>query len=89
MEYATEREVGDGLTVIFYGIPSCQNDSFSYSYGSINAVEKSEDYWICEDITWEKHLYTPDQNALIEAYLNDHLLSIEKCISEQAEEIDY
>lgn len=70
-------EIGE---VEFDGDIRKEDDSFSYSYGSIDAVQRYEPYYIVEVIEWDKQLYTDKENEVIAKYVKDNYSEIEKSI---------
>jgi hypothetical protein len=61
------------IYVEFYGNASMENDGIgSYEYWGIKGYDKGQDYWMVEEITWDKEKYTEEQNKIIEKYLEDN-----------------
>lgn len=48
-----------------------ENDGIgSYEYWGSKGYDKGVDYLICENMTWDKSLYTEEQNAIIDQYID-------------------
>ena len=80
IEYQDGEEL-EYVTVELETYPSRENDSFDYSYGSINATCKMEDYAIFDnEITWNKKKYTDKENAAIAAHIVVNFSEVEKLL---------
>ena len=64
------------LAVELSGNPTIENDSFAHEFGN----DRSGDYFIVEEINYNKSIYTADQNKLIEEYISKHYNEISDSI---------
>lgn len=71
----------DYWTVEFSGKPYSENDSIgSYEYWGSKEYDEQPDYIAIDDIGWDKSLYTKEQNAIIDNYLNENLSEVEDAL---------
>jgi len=70
----------DSFDVQLDGTLEKQNDGIgSYEYWGQKCYDRGEDYYILEDFpTWDKSLYSFEQNWIIAIYIFYNFLSIEK-----------
>jgi hypothetical protein len=60
-----------------------ENDGIgSYEYWGFKGYDRGETYLTLEDITWNKTLYTDEQNVFIDEYIGDNYSKMEKVITE-------
>jgi hypothetical protein len=52
----------------------------SYEYAGIRGYDKGQDYFSCDDVRWNKSLYTEQQNAIIQKHLDENHEHIEKLL---------
>ena len=57
---------GEELLIKLSGQPIPENDSFTHEFGT----DRSSDYFIVEEVAYDKSLYTAEQNRLIEEYIS-------------------
>ena len=72
------------LAVVLEGSPTIENDSFDHEFGT----ETYPDYYIVENVEYDKSLYTAEQNRLIEEHISKNYNYIcEKIINEFKNEL--
>ena len=52
----------------------------SYEYWGFKGYDKGQDYYSCDDVRWNKSLYTEEQNAIIQKHLDENHEHIEKLL---------
>jgi hypothetical protein len=76
----TYREVLPGLEVEFTGRPRWVDSGIGhYEWHGYKGNDQRMEL-VCEDIDWNHTLYTPEQNIMIDQYLESHCESIEESL---------
>jgi hypothetical protein len=84
-DMSTEEE---WLNVEFYGDASVENDGIgSYEYWGFKGYDKGHNYFIVENITWDKSKYTEQQNQEINKYLENNWDEVHDQLCDVAEGI--
>jgi len=84
-DMSTEEE---WLNVEFYGDASVENDGIgSYEYWGFKGYDHGHDYFIVENITWDKNKYTEQQNQEINKYLENNWDKVHDQLCDVAEGI--
>lgn len=69
----------DYMYVDFMGDVVVENDGIgSYEFWGVVGYDHGHDYNMCENIEWDKSLYTDEQNKIIEDYLDENYEKIEE-----------
>jgi hypothetical protein len=61
----------------------------SYEYWGFKGYDKGENYFSCDDVRWDKSLYTEEQNAIIQKHLDENHEKIENLLIENYSKADY
>lgn len=49
----------------------------SYEYAGMRGCDKGHDYTSCDDVRWDKSLYTEEQNAIIQKWYDENSEKLE------------
>ena len=60
----------------------------SYEYAGIKGYDKGQDYFSCDDVRWNRSLYTEEQNAIIQKHLDENHEKIENLLIENHSKAD-
>lgn len=90
IEYKSMEGEDLGIEVEFTGQLRVENDGIgAYEFWGARGYDSGHDYFVCEDILWDKEMHTSEENELIEEYLTLNFKEIENCIIEKLNEEIY
>lgn len=71
--------------IVFYGSPTKECDDYDDEFGTV----KGYDYYICENIKWDRNKYSEEENRIIEEWFSTRYVHIEQLlIAKYKEEIN-